>query len=107
MKKYNNKSFNNYYFKYDNEYKNMQNTEMNDFFGIRKVNRLEELLKSVPRHKKENTKNNSYNELLKLYKNKKNENKTVKKKMGINLFYNKRKSLNQELHKIMPPNMIN
>ena len=59
-------------------------------------NRLNQLLKSIPSHKKENLIHNykNNNEFSKLYRDKKKEKQYIKN--------NK-----EELNKVMPPNIIN
>ena len=106
IKRHNNKSNNNYYFNYNTYYANNQDIEAQNFFGIKpNENRLEQLLKSIPTHK--NAQKNNYNGLLQLYKNKNNEKINDKNGINNNIFFKKRKSFSHEIHKIMPPNMIN
>ena len=71
-------------------------------------NRLNQLLKSIPSHKKENLIHNykNNNELSKLYKDKKKE-KYIKSNNKI-LIWKKQNDCNEEeLNKVMPPNIIN
>ena len=100
--------FNNNTFNYENSFNPKKNLEAHNFFGIQVTgNRLEQLLKSIPRHKKDNqiqNYNNNY-ALHKLYKDKKIEKKSNKYKS--NIYILNEKTINEELTNVMPPNKIN
>ena len=95
-------------FNYNNTYKPKDNLEAHKFFGIQmNENKLEHLLKIIPRHNKEN-KFLSYNKL--------NQNKNKQKKqinynnrnININIFaLNRASGFNEEFNEVMPPNIIN
>ena len=101
----------NLYFDYDNTYNPKNYSEAHDFFGIHmNGNRLEQLLKTIPRHKKENQiqkYNNNIYALSKLNKEKENEKKNVNKSFNNICILNNDKNYNEEIDNVMPPNIIN
>ena len=108
----NNLTFTNYNFNYDNTFEQKQklNQEAHNFFGIQmNGNRLNQLLKSIPSHKKENIIHHykTNNEFLNLYKDKKKEKKNIKNNNKILIWNNHNNYKDEELNKVMPPNIIN
>ena len=104
-----NRTFNNnYYFDYDNNNINKKkNHEIHNYFGIQmNGNRLDQLLKDIPKHKKE-SKMQKYNcfVLSKLNKDKKFDNGCFRNNKA--LFLKKTNTYNEEdLIQIMPANII-
>ena len=96
-------------FNYNNNNKRYENKEAHKFFGIQMDgNKLEKLLKIIPRHMNEN-KFQSYQSYINSLQKQKRKNE----KMNNNNNYidilslNKAKSFNEDFNEIMPPNILN
>ena len=100
---FNNKNLAYNYFDYENNYKIKKSNEIHNFFGIKlNENKLDLLLKTIPRHKKENIVRNYNNSHSLEYKNQKND----FQKNYIFPLKNIKNYNEKEINKVMPPNKI-